>query len=220
MSGIRSKDHGAKRRLILESAANLFAARGFTATSVAQISAACNASKAWIYHYFPAKEDILFALLKEFVDEVRNGLMYAAQQELPPEASLKLFIEKALNIYAQYRINYPVLFNEMVFLPLEQQEQIKAIENEPVDALESILIRLNPAIASRTDLKRSLTYIAFGTINATSNWYNPEGNIRIDRLANMIHATVLAGVMIVSPEKYPWKAPKPNENRSKKKAIV
>jgi hypothetical protein len=36
----------------------------------------------------------------------------------------------------------------------------------------------------------------------------------------MIHATVLAGVMIVSPEKYPWKAPKPNENRSKKKAIV
>ena len=112
----------------------------------------------------------------------------------------------ALNIYAQYRINYPVLFNEMVFLPLEQQEQIKAIENEPVDALESILIRLNPAIASRNDLKRSLTYIAFGTINATSNWYNPEGNIRIDRLANMIHATVLAGVMIVSPEKHPWKA--------------
>jgi AcrR family transcriptional regulator len=206
MAGIRSKDHDAKRRLILESAANLFAARGFTATSVAQISAACNASKAWIYHYFPAKEDILFALLQDFVDEVRDRLTNAAKQDLPPEASLRLFIEEALNVYAQYRINYPVLFNEMVFLPLEQQEQLKAIENEPVDALEAILTRLNPAIASLTDLKRSLTYIAFGTINATSNWYNPAGSIRIDTLTDMIYATVLAGVLAVRPDKHPWNA--------------
>ena len=137
---------------------------------------------------------------------MRDRLTNAAKQDLPPEASLRLFIEEALNIYAQYWINYPVLFNEMVFLPLEQQKQLKTIENEPVNALEAILIRLNPAIASLTDLKRSLTYIAFGTINATSNWYNPAGSIRVDRLTDMIHATVLVGVMAVSPDKHPWNA--------------
>ncbi len=56
MVGVRSKDHAEKRRLILDTAAALFAKQGFNKTSIAEISASCKASKAWIYHYFPTKE--------------------------------------------------------------------------------------------------------------------------------------------------------------------
>ena len=69
MVGVRAKDHDDKRQLILDRSAELFARQGFHRTSIAEIAKACHASsKAWIYHYFPNKETVLFTLLHEFLE--------------------------------------------------------------------------------------------------------------------------------------------------------
>ena len=73
MAGVRAKDHEDKRQLILDQSAELFARQGFHRTSISEIAKACNSSsKAWIYHYFPNKEAVLFTLLRH--------LAYSKQQ--------------------------------------------------------------------------------------------------------------------------------------------
>ena len=121
MVGVRAKDHGDKRQLILDRSAELFARQGFHRTSIAEIAKACNASsKAWIYHYFPNKETVLFTLLVEFLELAASRVRAAVDMHADPRERLHAFVLECLRIYAEYRINHAVLFSEMNLLPDER----------------------------------------------------------------------------------------------------
>lgn len=193
MVGVRSKDHDKKRRLILDTAAGLFAKQGFTKTSVSEISAACKSSKAWIYHYFSNKEEILFTLLHEFLEDVHlrtSGIEDAGS----PEQLLRNFVLESLRIYDDYRINYPSLFNEMIFLPEVQQRELRNIEERPVKQLEAILVRLRPDLAAAKTERSPTTLLVYGTINWTYTWFNPDGKLKTEQLAALILDFVLLGI--------------------------
>ena len=197
MAGVRSKDHGEKRQLILDTSAGLFAAQGFNKTSISEISSACNASKAWIYHYFPNKEDILFTLLRNFLVELQDRIAAASRPteiEHDPSARLRAFVRECLQIYDDYRINYPVLFNEIRYLPEAQQTELKAIEKSPVAELEAILVAIRPELASAKSRRRPLALLVFGTINWTYTWFEPEGKLSADELADMSVRLIISGL--------------------------
>ncbi len=194
MVGVRSKDHGDKRQLILDNAAGLFAAQGFNKTSIAEISSSCNASKAWVYHYFPTKEDILFTLLRDFLVEVRDRIAAASQLSEAPAERLRAFIRECLQIYDDYRINYPFLFNEMRYLPEDQQAELRSIERRPVADLEAILVALRPDLAKARSRRRPLALLVYGTINWTYTWFEPEGKLSADELTDMAMRLILPGL--------------------------
>ncbi len=56
-----------KSRLI-EAARELFLSQGYTATGIAQILKAANARSGSLYYFFPAKEDLLLAVLETYKD--------------------------------------------------------------------------------------------------------------------------------------------------------
>lgn len=198
MVGVRSKDHGDKRQLILDNAAGLFALQGFNKTSVAEISRSCNASKAWVYHYFSTKEDILFTLLRDFLVEVRDRIAAVSRgkktQSEQPADRLRAFIRECLQIYDDYRINYPFLFNEMRYLPEKQQAELRSIERRPVSELEAILLALRPELAKARSRRRPLTLLVYGTINWTYTWFEPEGKLDADELTDMAIRLILRGL--------------------------
>lgn len=197
MAGVRSKDHGEKRQRILDTAASLFADQGFNKTSIAEISSGCNASKAWIYHYFPNKEDILFTLLRNFLQELQERLASAslpAASDGDPVARLRSFVRECLQIYDDYRINYPILFNEMRYLPELQQTELKEIEKRTVNILEDILVGIRPEMAHADNRRRPLTLLVFGTINWTYTWFEPEGKMSADDLTEMSIRLIVSGL--------------------------
>lgn len=197
MVGVRAKDHEDKKRLILDTASALFARQGFAKTSISELSAACRASKAWIYHYFPTKEDILFTLLRDFLVVVRDRLGAIDIEGLAPEVSLHKFILECLRIYDDYRINYPILFNEMTVLTSEQQEELRAIEDAPVKLLTAIVAKIRPEIAQAAAFRTPITLLIYGTINWTYTWYNPDGKLKIEQLADLVRDFVLGGIQTV-----------------------
>jgi AcrR family transcriptional regulator len=197
MAGVRSKDHGEKRQRILDTAAGLFARQGFNKTSIAEISSGCNASKAWIYHYFPNKEDILFTLLRNFLLELQGRLANASlpvDSDGNPVARLRSFIRECLQIYDDYRINYPVLFNEMRYLPEPQQAELREIEKQTVKNLEDILVAIRPEMADADNRRRPLALLVFGTINWTYTWFEPEGKMSADDLTEMSIRLIVSGL--------------------------
>jgi AcrR family transcriptional regulator len=201
MAGIQSKHHGDRRQKILDTAANLFASQGFNKTSVSQISSACNASKAWVYHYFETKDDMLFALLDDFLQKFHERVFDATNNEnKEPAEHLRAFILSSLRIYDEFRINYPILYKEAIFLPQQQQDILRIREKEIVDRLESILQKLRPRGIAPKRNKRAITLLVFGTINWTYTWFDPDGRMSVDKLSDLIGDLLINGLMGLDSE--------------------
>ncbi len=62
---LRDRSEAQARTRILDAAAPLFAQHGFDGTSTARIARAADVPKGLLFYYFPAKPDILSALLEE-----------------------------------------------------------------------------------------------------------------------------------------------------------
>ena len=63
---------------IIDTAAQLFAAQGYAATSMEQVASACNAGKDTIYRRFPSKADLFSAV----VGQLRSGVLDNLEQEI------------------------------------------------------------------------------------------------------------------------------------------
>ena len=84
MSRVRADDYEDKRRAILDAAAVLFAQSGYANVKMMDIARSCDASKSMLYHYFPAKEDVLFEIMKEQVQSYLEATEEVAALPLPP----------------------------------------------------------------------------------------------------------------------------------------
>jgi len=195
MARTRAADHDDKRGLIFERAAELFAEQGFDATSSAAIATRCRASKSWIYHYFPSKEAILFAILDDHMRRLRavaEGAIGAAGR---PEQQLRALLRAFMTIYAEAQAKHLVLLNELERLPAEERETIRDLERQVVDRVQGLLIELNPRLMRRRATARPVTMLLFGMINWTHTWYRPDGEVAPERLADLASDLFVGGLM-------------------------
>ena len=69
----RSSGYEDQRELILQRAAELFAQRGYSATSMNGVAEACGLSKPALYHYFRDKYDLLVNIAENHVHAPSTG---------------------------------------------------------------------------------------------------------------------------------------------------
>ena len=67
----RAPNYDEQRELILARAAELFAARGYPATSMNQVAEACGCSKAGLYHYYKDKYALLVSIAEGHVRKLQ-----------------------------------------------------------------------------------------------------------------------------------------------------
>jgi AcrR family transcriptional regulator len=85
--GLRERKKQQTRQLIYETAAGLFAERGFEAVTVAEVARAAEVSEVTVFNYFPTKEDLFFAGM-EFFEE---RLLEAVRERPAGESVLTAF---------------------------------------------------------------------------------------------------------------------------------
>lgn len=78
----RGTDTGQTRERIVAAAAELFAERGFHATPMTSIAEAAGLSQTGLLHHFPAKEELLAAVLEQ--RDLRDLETLAATHDRPP----------------------------------------------------------------------------------------------------------------------------------------
>jgi AcrR family transcriptional regulator len=85
--GLRERKKQQTRRLILDTAARLFAEHGFDGVSVAAIARAAQLSEMTVFNYFPTKEDLVFGRMESFEER----LVAAVKQRDPAESAVAAF---------------------------------------------------------------------------------------------------------------------------------
>jgi len=85
--GLRERKKQQTQQLILDTAARLFAERGFDGVTVAEIARAAELSEMTVFNYFPTKEDLVFGRM-EFFEE---RLVAAVEQRDAGESAVASF---------------------------------------------------------------------------------------------------------------------------------
>src|SRR5436305_9449372 len=125
MARPQSPDYDKRREAILAAAAHLYAERGFAGASVADLAKACRSSKSLIYHYFPSKDDILYAAMAAHLD----ALVAAAEEATrtgSAEQRLRTLTRAFMRLYVGAEDSHKVLLNELDNLPPARRAEVVA----------------------------------------------------------------------------------------------
>ena len=185
-----------KIQKIYEVIARLFAYRGYHSTSMREIAHELGMNKSSLYHYFTSKEDILFKLMNDAMDDALATLQDICVTDVSPEEKLK----KVLCFYTQYYAGdherLILLVNEMDSLNDESRSLLIEKQRHYVQLIQSILKELadhgkmkqiDPAIA---------TFAFFGMVHYTVKWYHKDGPVPLDELAQIFAEIFNNGILI------------------------
>lgn len=96
-------DQESMRSRILEHAAHLFVAKGYSAISMREIAEAVGISKAGLYYHFDDKENLMIAVLKEYLAEFSNIVKEARTTNPNIKFRLKFLTSKIFEQPAERR---------------------------------------------------------------------------------------------------------------------
>jgi AcrR family transcriptional regulator len=186
MARTQAADYEDRRIAIVDKAADLFASRGFMGASVADLAAACNTSKSLIYHYFPSKEDILYEVMSSHIDQLVDDTAQVAAEGGGPSEQVRRLIHAFLQHYVGAASRQKVLLNELAHLPKGLRETVISKQREVIDVTQRLLVALRPELEHDPARARVQTMLLFGMINWTHTWYDPDGNVKTDAVAEMV----------------------------------
>jgi AcrR family transcriptional regulator len=184
-----------KTEEIYQVIARLFAYRGYHSTSMREIARELGMNQSSLYYYFASKQDILFTLMNDAMDDVLAILEEISTTDLLPEDRLN----RVLSFYAQYytgdQERLILLINEMNSLNEEYRSILVGKQRRYVQLIKSILEELaaqdkikqiDPAIA---------TFAFFGMVHYTIKWYHKDGPVSLEQLANAFVEIFTKGVL-------------------------
>jgi AcrR family transcriptional regulator len=189
MARTQAADYEQRQEAILEKAAQLFAKGGFKGTSVADLALACKTSKSLIYHYYPSKEDILYAVMASHVDQLEIDVAGALATGDSPTERLSLLVHGFMRHYVGAASRQKVLLNELDSLPADKRKAIVLKQRSIVDAVASLLSQISGG-GDATAL-RVRAMLLFGMINWTHTWYDPHGSLKPDAIADLALELIL-----------------------------
>ena len=91
------------RRRILDSAAQVFASKGFYSAAVDEIVKASGTSKGAVYFYFESKEQIFLSLVEEYASTVAHEIQIAVQQARGLVAQIEAAIAMLVRNFQNHR---------------------------------------------------------------------------------------------------------------------
>ena len=154
-----------RRDQILDTAAGLFAQRGYHGVSVAELGAACGISGPALYKHFPSKQAMLAEMLVSISEELlREGRRRVAEAP-EPEAALGALVDWHVDFALRHRPLIVVQDRDWESLPPAARERVRALQREYVDLWAAELQLLHARLELAT--ARSMAHAAFGLINST-----------------------------------------------------
>jgi AcrR family transcriptional regulator len=178
-----------RRDQILETAADLFAARGFHGVSVTEIGRACGISGPALYKHFSSKDDVLAAMLvgisERLLEEGRTRVAHAEDARDALESLVAWHIDFAL----RHRTLIVVQDRDWQSLPPTARERVRQLQREYVDVWAAQLRRLHRGL--HTDRARAMAHAAFGLINSTPH----SGVIADDAMRAVLHKMAMGALV-------------------------
>jgi TetR/AcrR family transcriptional regulator, cholesterol catabolism regulator len=183
----------ARRREVIDSAAKLFAERGYDGTSMSELTAATGLAAGGLYHYIEGKDDLLIAICDELLEPILARAREIVAADAPPVEQLRELVTAWVAHVVAHRHHMLVFTQERQ--AIERQPRWRRVRSQR-KAFEKILddvLARGEADGSMTFADRRLSLLALlGMVNYTPQWVRPNGRLSPAKIATGYCAMVLS----------------------------
>ena len=154
-----------RRQQILDTAAELFAERGFHGVSVHDIGSACGISGPALYKHFTGKDELLSASLTDISETLlKEGSARVAAAESPGDA-----LDALIDWHVEFALGHPALIvvqdREWTNLASAARRDVRALQLSYIDIWVDTVQALRPDLDHST--ARAAVQATFGLLNST-----------------------------------------------------
>jgi AcrR family transcriptional regulator len=185
-----------ERRIeILETAAKLICEKGYSGTSIQDISGALNLTKAGLYHHIRSKEHLLLEIMHYGMDQFEDRVLSQVMPIRDPVERLKVCMEKnILLVTSGWSTAVTIILHEHNTLTGEFGAQINARKKRYVRFLEESfseamrkkrIRRVNPKVAAFSFL---------GMVLWIYKWFRHDGSLTEKKLADEMIDLLFGGL--------------------------
>lgn len=177
-------------------AARMIHQRGFASTSMADIADAVALTKPGLYYYVKGKKALLFEIMGYAMDLLDREVMERAAPVKAPEQRLRAIVSHHARLLMRDEHGaLGVLIDEVAGLADEQKAEIIQRKRRYFDFVRDTIVALH---RQRGQVEIDATVAAFsvlGMIMWLSRWYDAEGPLARETIAENITEIALAGVL-------------------------
>jgi AcrR family transcriptional regulator len=186
---------------LVAAATMLFRRRGFHATSMQDLAEALGMNRGSLYHYITSKDDLLWTILDGAFDRLDHRVTPQLDADNPPLERLANAIHEHLRVAADHADELSLIQIELRSLSPERRRQMIARR----DAYEA---RWRRAIAdgiAQGELRPFDVRLAgigiLSVCNWFTQWYQPDGELSVDEIADSFVRLFLRGLAPQEPDR-------------------
>ncbi|MBA8927076.1 AcrR family transcriptional regulator [Kutzneria viridogrisea] len=180
---------------ILRAAVRLFAEKGFDATTVQEIVDAAEVTKGALYHYFDAKDDLLFEIYHSLISSQMADLDRIIALRLSAADTVRAILVNLVETTASRVDEAAVFTREMHKLNADRMAAFRADRRRYHETFREVIDRAQTAGELGTVVPAdTAVLIALGVVNQLPTWYRPDGPKSPQQLGTEIADFVLAAL--------------------------
>ncbi|MFD7299140.1 TetR/AcrR family transcriptional regulator [Streptomyces sp. NPDC059897] len=185
-----------RRREHLATAAEVFAAHGYDATTVRRVADAAGMLAGSLYYHFDSKDSIVEEILRGFLDELwgRYDTVLAAGHD--PRETMRALVTESFREIDRHGPAVAIYQKESKALAARERFAFLAASQRKFE--QTWLTTLQEGVAAgafRADLDIRLTYrFVRDTVWVAASWYRPDGRHSPEEIAREYLAMVLDGI--------------------------
>jgi AcrR family transcriptional regulator len=186
----------ARKEMILAAAAELVAERGFARTTVRDIGKRIGMLSGSLYHYFESKEAIADELLNRFWVKILRDYDEIVSAEASPRETLRQMIRAAHKAMTDFPAEIQLLNSD--WRQLAEFQNFREIRNSSTKVSDVWVKVMQAGVDAgefRDDVDLRVAYrTMMGSIQTLYNWYDPQGPLSREAIADEQASLFLDGL--------------------------
>ena len=182
-----------KERSILKKAAQLFAKKGYEKATIEEIAAGLKLNKASLYHYVKSKEELLFRIQMEALDQANEVLEQALDMDLDPEEKFRKVFKSHVVLATKENIIGNLRQQEFILPPKWQQIVITARNRFEKNFMNLIEEGVEAGCFEKKNWKMAALSI-LGTLVWIPRWYSHKGELSPEQIADALADFFIRGL--------------------------
>ncbi len=183
-----------RRAELIQIASELFAQRGFLATTIRDIADAAGIQSGSLYHHFTSKESMVEELLDDYWTKLLERYRAVVESESEPTEAARGLVRASVLLLDECALALRVMLNDWTYLSETfpfMEESLGECQTIWLDVLQrgidagALSAEVEPTIVYRT---------VMASVSGTARWFRPDGPVSVEKLADEVATLFLQGI--------------------------
>jgi AcrR family transcriptional regulator len=181
---------------LLAIAAELFADRGYVATTVRDIADEAGILSGSLYHHFDSKESMIDEILSTFIDQTLASYESVIAEGKGPKETFEGLVRTSLESMVDSRSAILIYQNEARFLAAEPRFSYLTAAHRKFEKIWTDVLKKGVKSGEfRDSIDPKLVYrLVRDTVWTAPRWYRPGGSLKPERIIDQYLAVLVDGV--------------------------